>query len=241
MIPDRLQRLARRVRRRVERAVYQTGSRVKCQFCGWTGWRFMPGGLRQDPNRVCPQCGSLERYRMLPLVIARELPPGPLRILEIAPKPCFTDYCKRQPGWRYVSSDLDSPLAMVHADLRAMPLATDAFDAIVCCHVMEHIHDDIPAFRELARMLAPTGVGIICVPLRGAVTQEGAPRSEWLRLYGQDDHVRYYGDDIVDRMRAGGLAVERIDTLSYFSAEELDRNALRGDDRFLFLVRKAHA
>jgi SAM-dependent methyltransferase len=176
---------------------------------------------------------------MLPLVIRRELGDRRLDVLELAPKACFTNFCRRQRDWSYVSSDLDSPLAMVHADLRAMPFAANTFDLIACCHVMEHIKDDVPAFAEIGRMLKPDGLGIICVPVRGELTQEGAPKEDWERLYGQADHVRYYGLDIEDRMRRAQLAVRRVDTLEYFSPRELDRHALRGDDRYLFLVKKA--
>lgn len=239
-IATKIRTLSRRLQRRIERSVLHFGSTVECTFCGWTGFRFMSAGLRRDPNRLCPGCGSLERYRALPLLLDREVGHGRrVRVLELAPKPCFTAYCKNQPGWTYISSDLASPSAMVHGDLRAMPFASNSFDVIVCLHVLEHIHEDEPAFRELARLLKPDGFGVICVPLRGEHTQEGAPRSEWLRLYGQDDHVRYYGLDIEQRMRDAGLAVRRIDTRSYFSPDELHRHALVGDDRYMFLVSKA--
>ncbi len=237
----KLRSYAVRVQRRLERTLFPLGRSVECPFCRWTGWRFLSAGLHNRPNRLCPGCGSLERYRMLPLVLERELASRTgVKLLELAPKPCFTTYC-RENGMDYTSSDLDSPLAMVHADLRKMPFATSSFEVIVCFHVMEHIHEDGLAFAEIGRMLSPTGVGIICVPLRGPTTQEGAAESEWERLYGQFDHVRYYGLDIEGRMRAAGMTVQRIDTLAYFTADELDRYALRGDDRYLFLVRKATA
>lgn len=235
----KLRSLTVRARRRVERTLLPLGNSVQCPFCGWTGWRFLSAGLYNRPNRLCPRCGSLERYRMLPLVLERRFAGKTgLRLLELAPKPCFTDYCRRT-GWRYTSSDLMSPLAMVRGDLRGMPFATGSFDVIVCFHVLEHIADDRAALAELARLIAPGGVAILCVPLRGPTTQEGAPESEWERLYGQADHVRYYGMDIEDRMRASGLTVERLDTLHYFTPAELDRHALRGDDRYLFLTGKA--
>lgn len=177
---------------------------------------------------------------MLPLLLRRELPArGAMRVLELAPKACFTRFCETQPGWQYVSSDLASPTAMVRGDLRTMPFAANSFDVIVCMHVLEHIHEDGPSFREIGRLLKPDGIGVICVPLHGYDTQEGAPPSEWLRLYGQEDHVRFYGLDIEKRMQQNGLTVRRIDTRGYFAPAELSRHALVGDDRFLFLVGKA--
>jgi SAM-dependent methyltransferase len=198
---------------------------------------------------------------MLPLIIERELaraeridqlrtPSGSAarparagacdrpRVLELAPKPCFTAYAQKQP-WRYVSSDLASQVAMVRADLRSMPVASGSLDVIVAFHILEHIAEDQLAFTEIARMLQPTGFALICVPLVGETTQEGAPADQWERLYGQNDHVRMYGHDIVGRMIAAGLDVEELHAATYFTSAQLKRHALRGDDRIVFLCRAA--
>jgi SAM-dependent methyltransferase len=234
----RLKDLAFGVRRRVERLVFPYGNSVECPYCHWTGWRFLSGGLERRPNRLCPQCRAVERSRMIPLVLKREVThPAPV-VLELAPISCLTQYLTSRPGWRYVSSDIASPAAMVRADLCSMPFPSNTFDLIICFHVLEHIHDDGAAFREIGRLLTRDGIALICVPLRGDVTQEGAPREDWERLYGQNDHVRYYGIDIEQRMKSAGLRVKRIDTHSYFTPAELDRHALRGDDRYLFVVSK---
>lgn len=221
--------------------ILETGRTVECPYCKWQGWRFLPAGQDRKPNRLCPGCGSLERYRILALVLERELERmDSVLLLELAPKHCLRAFCAAR-GWSYLSSDLEQPDAMVRADLRSMPMSNDSFDAIVCMHVMEHIPDDGPAFAEIGRILKPRGFGVICVPLQGARTQEGALRSDWERLYGQYDHVRLYGMDIVDRMRAAGLAVRTIDTLAHFDDARLTKFGLRGDDRYLFLVQKSVA
>lgn len=236
-LPKQLVSLAKRALRGAERVGYATGKTVRCPYCGWEGWRFLTAGNWQ-PNRLCPGCGSLERYRMLALVLERRLAGrSDAKVLEIAPKPCVQQLCKQR-GWDYLSSDLDSPTAMVHADLRSMPMPDNSFDAVVCFHVMEHILDDGPAFSEIARLLKPDGFGVICVPLGKGPTQEGAPKSEWTRLYGRFDHVRCYGPDVADRMAQAGLTVETVDTHVYFAPAEQKRYGLRGDDRFLFVVRK---
>jgi SAM-dependent methyltransferase len=227
--------------RRAERLVFSTGHTVECPYCHWEGWRFLSAGDQWKANRMCPGCSSLERYRMLALLLDRKLADRDgVKVLEIAPKGCVGQLCKQR-GWDYLSSDLNSPHAMVHADLRKMPMEDNSFDVIVCFHVMEHIVDDRPAFREIARLLQRDGVGFIFVPLGDGPTQEGAPESDWLRLYGQRDHVRIYGMDVVDRMTSSGLAVEVVDTRKYFSEAEQTRHGLRGDDRVLFIVRKAGA
>lgn len=239
MTPSRqLRSFAARIRRRAERALYWTGRTVKCPYCSWTGWRFLSAGEDPRPNRLCPGCSSLERYRFLALMLQRELAgKRDIELLEIAPKACLKQFCRAR-SWGYLSSDLDSPDAMVHADLRSMPMEDNRFDVLVCFHVMEHIADDAPAFAEIGRLLKPDGFGLICVPLGGERTAEGAPSQDWHRLYGRYDHVRLYGLDIVERMRAAGLTVQTIDTLTYFDDAQLTRHGLRGDDRFVFLVRK---
>jgi SAM-dependent methyltransferase len=237
-LPTQLSSLADKLRRRAERLILATGRTVECPYCGWHGWRFLSAGEDRKPNRLCPGCGSLERYRILALLLERELAGRTsVQLLELAPKACLQRFCRTR-RWGYLSSDLEDPKAMVHADLRAMPMATSSLDAIVCLHVMEHIIDDGPAFSEIARMLKPDGFAVICVPLGDDRTQEGAPRSEWTRLYGQYDHVRLYGLDIVERMQAAGLEVTTLDTHSHFDAGRLTRYGLRGDDRYFFIVRK---
>ena len=57
-------------------------------------------------------------------------------------------------------------------------------------------------------MLSPDGVSYIQVPRRfGTLTDEdpSAPVEERIRRFGQDDHVRFYGDDFERRLTRGGL------------------------------------
>ena len=238
-LPRRITTLAARLRRRAERVILETGHTVECPYCKWHGWRFLSGRNDRKPNRLCPRCGSLERYRILALLLERELAGfESVRLLELAPKECLRRFSTEH-GWQYLSSDLEDPNAMLRADLRCMPIASNSFDAVVCMHVMEHVPDDAPAFAEIGRILKPRGFAVICVPLRGPHTQEGAPRSEWTRLYGRYDRVRLYGMDIVDRMRAAGLSVRTIDTLEAFDDAHLTKYGMRGDDRYIFLVQRS--
>lgn len=114
---------------------------------------------------------------------------------------------------RYVSCDLSSPTAMVHLDLTRLPIADATVDLLLCSHVLEHIPDDALAMQEIARVLAPQGVALIAVPLAKGPTQEDLsitdPRERTMR-YGQEDHVRLYGDDIHDRLTRAGLLVSQV-------------------------------
>ena len=65
---------------------------------------------------------------------------------------------------------------------------------------------------ELFRVLRPGGTLLVLVPFdrSAAVTREDptvVDPAERTRLFGQHDHVRFYGRDLVDRLRAVGFEV----------------------------------
>ena len=116
-------------------------------------------------------------------------------------------------GLRYVTADLDPAGVDLQLDLTALALPDDAFEAVLCSHVLEHVPDDGAAMRELRRVTAPGGWCLVMVPLDvtrretyedpGVVAPEDRER-EFL----QHDHVRLYAPDIADRLGAAGFAVE---------------------------------
>jgi len=67
--------------------------------------------------------------------------------------------------------------------------------------------------REFHRVLKRDGYAVLQVPTRPGPTYEDPaivdPR-ERLRAFGQEDHVRQYGDDFADRVREAGFDVEVI-------------------------------
>jgi len=233
--------IKRGVERRLLTALYSIGNRVTCCYCGWAGFRFLPAGDNRIPNRLCPRCGSLQRYRQLCLYLKEqgfEDPTRPVHLLEIAPKPCMRNYCQQFSHVTYVGSDLDSPQAQVFSDLTQMGMASAVFDIIVCFHVLEHIPDDRTAIREIRRLLKPNGYALIMVPINGDNTFEDPmiPPERFEEVFGQSDHVRICGMDYHQRMIENGLQVETIDMVTYFSPETMRRFALYGKDRYLFRV-----
>jgi len=66
------------------------------------------------------------------------------------------------------------------------------------------------AMREIYRILMPGGTALIQAPIGGDVTREDAgitSPADRRRLYGQEDHVRRYGRDLVHRLGAAGFDV----------------------------------
>jgi SAM-dependent methyltransferase len=190
--------------------------RVLCPLCEKTARRFRPfgGGTIKRPNAQCPHCGSLERHRLIWLYLRDETDlfaaAAPKRMLHVAPEPVLRARLIGDPRIDYLSADLDPDLADVQMDITAIDFPADSFDVIYCSHVFEHVPDDALAMRELCRVLRPTGWAILQVPILLAKTDEDPTLTdpeERLRRFAQRDHVRAYGPDYADRLRAAGFAV----------------------------------
>jgi SAM-dependent methyltransferase len=162
--------------------------------------------------------------------------------LEIAPIE-LVRATARDLGYRYASVDLHSPRALVLSDLCHSPFRDGSFDVIVCFHVLEHIIDDGAAMAEMARTLSPGGMALVVVPRDAArgPTFEGASAdpSDNERLYGQSDHVRIYGDDVTARLERAGLGVDEVEWSSIFSAQEIERYRLAGDDDRFWICQRS--
>jgi SAM-dependent methyltransferase len=86
----------------------------------------------------------------------------------------------------------------------------ESFDVIYCSHVLEHVQDDGKAMAELHRVLKDDGWAILLVPIMAEATFEDptiVDPAERARIFGQEDHVRIYGPDYVDRLRGAGFSV----------------------------------
>ncbi len=217
---DRLVRPHWRLLRRRTRG----DGRLDCNLCGWQGGFLQRG---HDPaQRHCPRCKSANRHRLLLWYLrdANLLRPA-TRVLHVAPEAALADrlrHCRDYESCDLVRADVDHRL-----DLQTAIVAADRYDLIVINHVLEHVPDDRAVLRNLQRMLAPGGVCLITVPMRpsGGATDEDpnlADPAARLARFGQDDHFRLYGLDLLDRMEAAGLQA-----CSFTSAEADQQAVLR--------------
>ena len=185
----------------------------ECPLCGWTGRQFLP---RTDPRKpsadaFCPKCHSAERHRFAYLTLKDRIP-RVRSALHFAPEAPIVGWLRSISG-SYLSCDLEPGKAMAVEDVTHLSFADDSFDFIWCCHVLEHVADDMAAMREMRRVLAPDGTCVVQVPIWRRVTYEDpgitSPEAR-LEAFGQHDHVRLYGFDVKDRLEAAGLRVEMV-------------------------------
>lgn len=191
----------------------------QCPACG----AQVVGFFRYGDNGQwgCPQCGASPRERLMNWLIAQ----GRLRvpvdgaILHMAPNEASL-VRRFSVAADYVPADLD-PARYTVPGMRRVDLMelgdTDRYDLFYASHVMEHVPDDMAVLRNIHRALKPGGEAWLIVPLWARPTEDGSfdisPR-ERERRFGQWDHVRQYGPDFADRIRAAGFALEEIDAMT---------------------------
>ena len=205
-------------------------------------WLPGPGGR---PNASCPHCSSLERHRFLALVFQnlQLFISTASAVLEYAPHPQMQRLLKGRIGdsGAYVGIDLmDERFIDSKVDACALPFADSSFDLLVQFHVLEHIPDDAAAMGEMARVMKPGGMALVQVPCRrDRLTDEDvdAPEAERITRFGQRDHVRYYGHDFDDRLRANGMRVRYLEAADIVPEARRERFNLLATDP-LWVCRK---
>lgn len=206
-----------------------------CSVCGASFGRFARRGPRGTERDLCPSCGSRRRHRLLWLYLERETDLGrrPARVLQFAPEEGSARRLGSAPGVAYVTADLEPGRAELTADITALDMPDAAYDVVLCVHVLEHVPDDRAALREVFRVLAPGGWAILQVPLFAERTDEDqsiTDPAERLRRFGQEDHVRVYGRDFLDRVREAGFSLEVIQMRDRVSRFDQWRYGLRYAD-----------
>jgi len=222
-------------------AIYLKGSRYTDPIDGKSFRKFLPYGYGiQRPNVLAPSSLSLERHRLLWLYLQRETtffkPQSPkLKVLHMAPEQCFVKRFKKLKHLDIITADLYSPIVDVKADILDLPFETNQFDIVFCNHVLEHIVDDKKAMQELYRVLKPGGFGIFQIPqdYSRETTYEDASiitPEERAKHFEQYDHVRIYGSDYFNRLRAVGFRVEEVNYSEKLSEKEMDTYRLMQDE-----------
>ena len=226
--------------------IFLAGNNFEDPIDGKKYRKLLPYGYGdvQRENALSPSSHSLERHRLMWLYLKRETDffHKKRKLLHIAPEQCFLPLFRKMKNLDYITADLVSPIADVKMDVQNMPFENESYDVVFCNHVLEHVTDDKKALSEIYRVLRKDGFGIMQVPLRSdwAKTLEDptiTDREERIRLFGQYDHLRMYGQDYPERLEELGFKVETYDISTYLSAEDFRRYALPKGE-MLYVVRK---
>lgn len=206
---------------------------------------FLPYGYENPRDNVLsPSTLSLERHRLLWLFLKSNTNffTANLKVLHFAPEQAFYKRFRKLENLDYTTTDLDSPLADVKADICNLPFDDNSYDVILCNHVLEHIHNDQKAMQELYRILKPGGWGVFQIPqdLKRTNTFEDdsiTDKRERAKIFGQYDHVRIYGKDYFNKLRNVGFKVEEVDFSAKLSQDEINKYRLAKGE-IIPLVRK---
>lgn len=182
-----------------------------CPCCETEQKRF--DSYRGRANAVCPECGALERHRLLWLYLEREvkIQEKRLRILHCSPMNILCQRMREIENLYYVPINLvgSSP----DIDLVEIPFTDNFFDIVIVSHVLEHIEDDRKALEEIFRILRPRGCAILLVPMSGLTTKVPEPTEDRCKL--KPGTLRIYGNDFKERTEKAGFGVELFDTSHY--------------------------
>lgn len=226
--------------------IYYRGKKFECPVCGGSYRKFLPYGyvhVREDA--MCPGCLSLERHRIMWLFLEEKTNffRDSLKVLHVAPEQCFVNKFRKLPNLDYKTADLESPLADYLCDVQEMPFEDSTYDVVICNHVLEHVPDDKKAMAEILRVLKPGGFSILQVPadLSRADTFEDnsiTDPKERAKIFGQYDHVRVYGMDYPDKLRAAGFKIADEKYMDELSQDKKDLHGMNIKDFMFSCIKK---
>lgn len=230
--------------RSVRNHLVHRGNNRYCPICKNGSKAFLECGVIPRLDAACPFCKSLERHRFLWLYIEKKTqlfqkPPG--RVLHVAPERCLEEKFRSAFGRAYVTADLFNDDVDVQMDITDIRFPDKSFEFIYCSHVLEHVPDDRKAMREFRRVLADDGIAILLVPITAEKTFEDpsvVDPKERLRLFGQDDHVRRYGPDYVDRLKEAGFAVTKIQPSDFLNVGEREEMGITSESGDIYVCGK---
>ncbi len=245
-----LKNLLPRSIREAIRLRFMRGATVYCPVCENGAIAYLPSGTPPRPHAICAFCGSLERTRVTWLYLKKN---GSLdqkiSLLHIAPDKSLFKNFRRLSNLGYTAGDkFESgykwPAGTIYLDITDLQFNNDQFDLIICSHVLEHVPNDRKALKELFRVMKPGGYGILDSPVdeKRELTYEDPSiiePEERLKHFGQFDHVRIYGRDYVDRLKAVGFEVSVEDPSAQYSYIDQFRYGLNKSK--LYVVAKPHS
>lgn len=187
----------------------RAGIEIQCPCCEYRG-RFDTTGHPPRYGSLCPNCGSLERHRLLVLASQKKDFFTGKEVLHFAPETILSRIigpCAK----RYLTADFVPSRADYILNIERIDQTDESWDVVLCSHVLEHVNDQA-ALAELYRILRKGALLLVMVPMiegwektyeNPVITSEQDRR--W--HFGQFDHLRYYGRDFRDRLKNAGFGI----------------------------------
>lgn len=196
-------------------------------------------------NRICPNCMSTSRERLVIAILQERLEVAQKSILHFSPEKKVFHYLKDKarvttvdimPGfYKHIDSGVR------YADATHLEYANEHFDMVIANHIMEHIPRDLKAMREILRVLKKEGLAILQVPYSETILTTIEERfindpEKQKQLFGQKDHVRIYSlQDYIFRLTKTGF---RVEVITPAQLEHLRKFAIQPEESF-FLCYKS--
>lgn len=195
---------------------------------------------------MCAMCASFERQRFLFYVYDKLFmnTKNQLKILHLAPEKSVYDFISKNPLIDYTCCDIEPEnypycKTIQKEDGMKLSFKDESFDFILHNHVMEHVPNDIDFLIECTRVLKPEGKMIVSVPFYPEDLCDDTKKTdeERIEFYGQADHLRKYGKDILKKISSDQYTITPIIQTDFLSEQEIF--AIRGvahnpEDYFLF-------
>ncbi len=208
----------------------------ECPLCSYHG-KFLGYGYPYVCDIYCPQCGSLERHRLLHIANQQHDFFRDKSVLHFAPEVAIKTLVNQASPKSYITADLFADGVDLKENIEALTIEDNSFDVVICLHVLEHV-DDRAAISELYRVTKPNGLLIAMFPIVEGwqQTYENVEKSgpdDQLLHFGQHDHVRFFGNDARQRLSLPGFVVDEFTAVEpYVSRYGLSRGEK------IFLCRK---
>jgi len=166
---------------------------------------------------ICPSCKLQKRHRSAFMYFKEKtnIFTDNISLLHIAPEKKLAEIFLSLSNIKYYSIDLNEKRKYVQkkSDLnKNIPYNNNTFNIIYCCHVLEHIENDIQAMKEMYRVLKSNGKAIIQVPFKeGEIYENYSITSPKMRKkhFNHPNHVRIYSiKGIKERLSNIGFNIE---------------------------------
>jgi SAM-dependent methyltransferase len=224
--------------------ITHTGNERECPLCGTRYKKFGRGGVEKRDDAQCMNCGSLERHRFLWLYLQREMKINEqrnLNVLHFAPEKYLENKLRANSN-HYITADIEGDDVDIKVDITNTPFEKETFDLILCSHVLEHVNDDRKALKELLRIVNTNGKVLIIIPVERETTFEDPSITEpeaRLKIFGQRDHVRIYGEDFINRLIESGFEVLTYLPKDLFSEAEQIKYGINIESDRLYVCSKS--